>query len=211
MSDPITINIDAGWLNRAWACIPKTRTEWKTFVISTIPRKIGNSIMFAAYHTQVWIAIIVSVIAGAAAGPLIRPHLPSSIMVEAENVGQKVVAVDLRGVQAQLDAIQRDQANAYKLLADTNTRAVATHGAVLSTQGSVAQVVDFTQHVPEMMQGMFAFGAAQTAPAAAPVAKPKPQPIAKKPPAPTHEAPKPAPVPAEPAALSLPDWIKSKF
>ncbi len=28
MSEPITINIDAGWLSRVWACVPKTRADF---------------------------------------------------------------------------------------------------------------------------------------------------------------------------------------
>lgn len=42
MSDPnITINIDAGWLSRAWACVPKTKDDFKALP-GKIIGKIGN-------------------------------------------------------------------------------------------------------------------------------------------------------------------------
>lgn len=205
MSDPITITVDAGWLSRAWSCVPKTKADFYALP-GKIAGKIANSVMWAVYHTQVWLALAVAFVAGAALSPLARPHLAryDVPMVEAENVAPRPINIDLRGVQQQLDVVQAELKVIKGTIADTSTRVVAT-------QGSVAQIQDFTQHVPEMMSGMFVLGAAQSPPpAAAPVAKPKPQPVAKKPPTPAPEAPKPAPTPAPEASPLdiIKGWVK---
>lgn len=176
----------------------------KAFVYD-LPWKVWRSIQWAAYHTQVWLALAAAFVAGAALSPIARPHLGSYgiPMVEAENVKPPEVKVNLSGVQASLDAIQKDQAAIAKQIA-------ATQSVVIATQGSVAQVIDFTNHVPEMMSGMFVLGAASPPPAAAPIAKAKPQPPPKKPPAVQPEAAKTTPAvesPSSPLDI-IKGWVK---
>lgn len=209
MSDPITINIDAGWLNRAWACIPKTRDDFKALP-GKIAGKFWNSLQWAAYHTQVWLALAAAFIAGVGLSPLFRPHFASYgvPMVEAENVKPPEVRIELSATNKLLEGVQFRQTELAKQVAAMQASAAETKAAVAETYGNVVAIKYFVDHIPDNFTMFDAEKPAQ--PAVAP-AKPKPQPIAKKPPAPTHEAPKPAPVPAEPAALSLPDWIKSKF
>ena len=211
MSDPITINIDAGWLTRAWACIPKTAADFKSLP-GKIAGKVWNSITWAAYHTQVWLALAAAFIAGAALSPLIRPHLAANAvpMVQAENIAPPVVNVDLTKTTQLIEGLHF-KVNELKAIAkQTNDTAAAT-------SGNVARLNDWADHAPEMLRGMFAFGLAETAPQQKPAqpsvapAKTKPAPVAKRPPAATPEAAKPVPVPEAPAIMSIPDWLKSKL
>ena len=209
MSDPITINIDAGWLNRAWACIPKTRDDFKALP-GKIAGKFWNSLQWAAYHTQVWLALAAAFIAGVGLSPLFRPHFASYgvPMVEAQNIAPPVVNVDLSKTTQLIEGLHF-KINELKAIAKQ------TNDTTTATAGNVARIQDFADHAPDMLKGMFLFSAAD-APKAPPApsvvpAKPKPQPVAKKPPAPAAVAPVEAPAPAEPAKISLPEWLKSKF
>lgn len=207
---PITINIDAGWINRAWACVPKTRADfyalpWK------IGGKIKRSFAWCFAHTETWLALATGVVAGAGLSPLLRPHLAaySVPMVEAENVAPRTVNVDLSGVNRVLNELATRTANLERLAAANQATAIATQGVVNSTAGVVDKVSQTTDIIGPLALKMVG-GGISIEPAAAPAPKPKPAPSVKTvktapiaPPAP--------PAPAEPAALSLPDWLKSKF
>ena len=203
MSEPITINIDAGWLSRVWACVPKTRADFYALP-GKILGKVWTSIQWAADHTQVWLALAAAFVAGAALSPLTRPHLSaySVPMIEAENVAPRTVNVDLSGVNRVLNELASRTANLERM-------AAATQSTALTTQGTVAGIKDFTDHVPEMLAGASIFGAAKAV-EAPPRHKSAPA-VKKVQTAPVAPAAVPAPSPAQPQPLSLPDWIKSKL
>ncbi len=201
MSDPTTTPPAAQLVTLANASYLKA----KEFVLD-LPWKVGRSVMWCLGHTETYLAIALGVILGAAASPVIRPHIGHYVpMIEAENVAPRTVNVDLSGVNRVLNELATRTANLERM-------AAATQSTALATQGTVAGIKDFTDHVPELIQGVGIFGAAAKAVEAPPAPpKPRPQPTVKK----VQTAPvapaAPVPAQAEPAALSLPDWLKSKF
>lgn len=176
--------------------------EARAFALD-LPWKILRSLQWAAYHTQVWLALAVAFVAGAALAPLFRPHLAtySVPMIEAASVAPPVVNVDLSGVQRLLNELNNRTASMER-------SANATQAVVIATQGTVAGIKDFTDHVPEMLAGASIFGAAKAVEAPP---KPRPAPTVKKVQT-APVAPTPAQqLPAQPQPMSIPDWIKSKL
>ena len=209
MSDPITIN--AGWITRAWACVPKTADDFMALP-GKIGGKIWNSLKWCAGHTETYLAVAVGVIVGASLSPLPRPHLSaySVPMVEAENVAPRTVNVDLSGVNRVLNEIATRTANLERLAAANQATAIATQGVVNASAGTLDKVSQTTDIVGPLALKMMG-GGISIEPAAAPAPKPKPAPTVKKvQTAPVVPAAPPAAAEQAPASL-IPDWLKKNF
>lgn len=166
--------------------------------------KVWRSMAWTAAHiSKVALAMAVAVILGILIGAFYPRHvnaafefagLPPPGAISAP----PTVTISMTKTEQTLNEIASRMAKLEQTVSTTQAK-------VVETQGNIAKIQDFTDHVPEMLGGMFVLGAAKPeAPAASP--KPRPAPTVKT--VKTAPIAPPAPPPAEQPAPSPLEMIK---